>query len=337
MFVVDIAVQLGVFEPNKRVGDDVADRNKIKLSLSHNIYSIIDCDIMLNRMKTLRECITEAENKRVALGHFNVSTVEGIWAIARAARELGLPVIIGVSEGERDFLGVRQTAALVKSVRDELAQPVFLNADHTYSFDRAKEAIDAGFDAVIFDGSRLPLAENIVETKKCVDYARQVSPAIVVEGEIGYIGASSKLLEEVPAEVRLGPDDLTSSEEAHRFVVETDVDLLAPAVGNIHGMLKDRPDPALDIERVKLIRQAADVPLVLHGASGNTDDDLRRAIAAGVAIIHINTELRVAYRDALKQSLQENPDEVAPYKILKPAGLALQKVVEKKLKLFNNL
>lgn len=273
----------------------------------------------------------------MALGHFNISTVEGVWAIARAAEALGLPVLIGVSEGERDFIGVRQVAALVASIRQESEQPIFLNADHTYSFDRVKEAIAAGFDAVIFDGSKLPLAENIAETKKCVDYARSVNPEIMVEGELGYIGTSSKLLEAVPDEINLSENGLVEPIAAAEFARATGVDLLAPAVGNIHGMLKGRPDPALDIDRIKLIRERADVPLVLHGASGNTDDDIRRAIAAGIAIIHINTELRVAYRDALRQTLQENPDEVAPYKILKPAGLAMQKVVEKKLKLFNNL
>ncbi|MBI2097431.1 MAG: class II fructose-bisphosphate aldolase [Candidatus Vogelbacteria bacterium] len=295
-------------------------------------------------MKTLRECIAEAADKRVALGHFNVSTIEGIWAIARAARELELPVIIGVSEGERDFIGVRQAAALIRSVREELAHPIFLNADHTYSFDRVKETIDvgpsadeAGFDAVIFDGSKLPLAENIAETKRSVDYARSANREIMIEGELGYIGTSSKLLDVVPEGVRLGADDLVNPDDTRRFVSETGVDLFAPAVGNIHGMLKGRPDPALDIDRIKLLREAAGVPLVLHGASGNTDDDLRRAIAAGVVIIHINTELRVAYRDGLRQTLQENPEEVAPYKILKSAALAMQKVVETKLRLFNNL
>ena len=141
----------------------------------------------------------------------------------------------------------------------------------------------------------------------------------------------------VPPDINLGAEALVKPEQAAEFVRQTGVQLFAPAVGNIHGMLKEQTDPALDIARIKLIREAAGVPLVLHGASGNTDDDLRRAIAAGVAVIHISTELRVAYRDALKRSLQENPEEVAPYKILKPALLAMQKVVENKLKIFNNL
>lgn len=288
-------------------------------------------------MTTLRECLKQAEEKKVAIGHFNISNLEALWAIFHAAKELNLPVIIGVSEGERDFVGVKQVVALVRSLREEFSYPIFLNADHTYSFERVKEAIDAGFDAVIFDGSKLDLAENIRITKQCVDYARSVNPEIIVEGELGYIGTSSKLLDAIPEGVKLGIDDLTKPDEAKRFVAETGVDLLAPAVGNIHGMLKSGADPALNIERVREIRESAGVPLVLHGGSGNNEQDFRDAIKSGVSIVHINTELRVAYRDALRLTLRENPDEVAPYKILKPAVTAMQKVVEKKLRLFSNL
>lgn len=288
-------------------------------------------------MPTLRECLAQAEQNKTAIGHFNISNLEGLWAIFHAAKNLGLPVIIGVSEGERDFVGVKQAVALVKSIREEHDYPIFLNADHTYSFERVKEAIDAGFDAVIFDGSKLSLEENIRITKQCVDYARAKNPEIIIEGELGYIGTSSKLLDAIPDDVKLSVDDLTKSDEAKRFVMETGVDLLAPAVGNIHGMLKSGADPALNIARVKEISEAVGVPLVLHGGSGNNEQDFRDAIASGVNIVHINTELRVAYRDALKLTLQENPDEVAPYKILKPAVTAMQTVVEKKLKLFSNL
>ena len=288
-------------------------------------------------MQTLREVIAEAAAKKVAVGHFNISDSEGLWAVFRAAQTLNLPVIIGVSEGERDFIGVRQVAGLVKSLREEYQYPIFLNADHTYSVERVKEAIDAGFDAAIFDGAKLLLDENIKLTKQCVEYARSQSRDILIEGELGYIGTSSKLLDAIPEGVGLEADDLTKPEEAKRFVTETGMDLLAPAVGNIHGMLKGCPDPKLNIERVAAVRASAGVSLVLHGGSGNSQDDFQQAIAAGMSIVHINTELRVAYRDALKLSLQDNPDEVAPYKFIKPGVAAMQKVVEAKLKLFNNL
>lgn len=285
-------------------------------------------------MHSLREVISQAAKDKKAVGHFNVSNIEGLWGVFRAAQKSGAPVIIGVSEGERGFIGVRQVAALIKSLREEKDYPIFLNADHTYSFEKVKEAVDAGFDAVIFDGAELLSGENAKVTKRCVEYARASGRDVIVEGEVGFIGRSSKVLDSIPAGVKITGEFLTKPEEAAEFVERTGVDLLAPAVGNIHGMLKGGRDPNLDIERIKLIRQAAGVPLVLHGASGNSAEDIRSAIAAGVAMVHVNTELRVAYKNALKKSLQDNPDEVAPYKILKPAVQAVEKAVTEKLAIF---
>lgn len=288
-------------------------------------------------MKTLKEYIHDAEAKHVAIGHFNISNLEALWGIFRAAKELDLPVLIGASEGERDFMGVRQVVAMVKSIREEYNYPIFLNADHTYSFEKVKEAVDAGFDAVIFDGAKLPLDENIKQTKRCVEYARSVNPHMIVEGEVGYIGSSSKILDQIPEGVKIDRSNLTHPEDAARYVQETGVDLLAPAVGNIHGMFRGGSDPALDIELIGMIRKAAGVPLVLHGGSGNSGEDFQHAIENGVAIVHINTEIRIAFRDAVKLALQNNPDEVAPYKIMASAVKAVQSAVEKKLKTFNNI
>ena len=270
-------------------------------------------------MVTLKEVIAEAEKKGIAIGHFNISTVDALWGIYDAARELNVPVIIGVSEGERSFLGVRQVKALVQSIRDEFHFPIFLNADHSYSFDTAKEAVDAGYAA----------------TKQVVEYARGVGREVLVEGELGYIGESSSILNEIPEEVT--KSGMTTPEEATRFVAETGVDLFAPAVGNIHGMLRDAKNPHLDIPRIKAIRSAAGVPLVLHGGSGTSDEDFANAIQAGISVVHINTEIRKAWRDALGFSIQEDPDIVAPYKILKNSREAVRKVVFERLKLFSRM
>jgi fructose-bisphosphate aldolase class II len=288
-------------------------------------------------MKTLREYVADAQQRKVAIGHFNISNSDGLWAVFHAAQKLSVPVIIGVSEGERDFIGVRQVAALVKSLRDEFDYPIFLNADHTYSFERVKEVIDAGFDSVIFDGAQLKFEENISLTKKCVDYARGCGRDVLIEGELGFIGQSSKILDAIPDGVLLDEKSLTDPAKAAEFVMATGVDMLAPAVGNMHGMLKGGVDPKLNIERVKEISDAVKIPLVLHGGSGNSDDDFRAAIASGVCIVHINTEIRLAYKQGIMKSLSENPDEVAPYKFLKPAVQAVEDVVVKKLKVFNNI
>ncbi len=273
----------------------------------------------------------------MAIGHFNISNTEGLWGVFRAAQALSVPVIIGVSEGERDFIGVPQVAALVKSLSDEFDYPIFLNADHTYSFDRVKEVIDAGFDSVIFDGANLSFEENVKITKQCVDYARACGREVLVEGELGFIGQSSKILDGIPDGVLLDEKSLTDPVVAKDFVEKTGIDMLAPAVGNIHGMLRGGVDPKLDIPLVKEISEAVKIPLVLHGGSGNSEEDFKAAIANGVAIVHINTELRVAYKQGLVKALQENPDEVAPYKFLRGAVQAVQDVAIKKLKIFNNL
>ncbi|MCE9628897.1 MAG: class II fructose-bisphosphate aldolase [Candidatus Vogelbacteria bacterium] len=286
-------------------------------------------------MKTLREVIGEAQAQKVAIGHFNISNTEGLWGVFRAAQALNVPVIIGVSEGERDFIGVKQVKALVDTLKQEFNYPVFLNADHTYTFERVQEVVDAGYDAVTIDGSKMSFEENVAFTKKCVEYAKSKNPNMIVEGELGYIGTSSKLLDEIPEDVVTSGEGLTTPEQAQEFVEKTGVDLLAPAVGNVHGMLKATHDPRLDIDRVSKIYQSTNVPLVLHGGSGTVNEDFTNAIKAGVAIVHINTEVRVAYRDALRLSLQEFPDEVAPYKILKPAVQAIEKVTSERLKLFN--
>lgn len=285
--------------------------------------------------KSLRACIAEAQEKGVAIGHFNISNLEALHGIYNAAKKLNVPVIIGVSEGERDFVGVKEAAALVSALRNGDDYPIYLNADHTYTFERVKEAIDAGFDAVIFDGAKLSLEENIQETRKCVDYAKNCGRDVIVEGELGYIGQSSKILDSIPDGAAMTEDMMTKPEDAAKFVRETGVDLLAPAVGNIHGMLKGGIDPALNTKLVENIRQTADVPLVLHGASGNSADDIRATIKNGVSIVHINTELRVAFVNALRKAVAEKPDEVAPYKLLADTIDAVEKVAEEKLKIFN--
>ncbi len=285
-------------------------------------------------MKSLREVLSGVEKGR-AIGHFNVSNLEMLHGVAAAAKNLNVPVIVGVSEGEREAIGLTEIVALVKSIREEDKLEIFLNADHTASLDKAKEAIGAGFDAVLADGSKMSWEDNLKFTKEVMAAAKASGRDILIEGELGQIGAGSEVRDEIAIDLRSAP--LTTPEQAAEFVKLTGVDLLAPAVGNFHGMLRSSLDPNLNIELVKQLAASAGVPLVLHGASGNSDADVRAAIEAGVKIVHVSTELRVAYKDALKLSLADNPDEAAPYKFSRPAIQAVQKLVEKKLKLFYNL
>lgn len=296
------------------------------------------CYNKLMKIKSLKEYIIEAREKKVAIGHFNISNIEALHGIYNAARKLNLPVIIGVSEGEEEFIGRDEITSLIKILRERDNYPIFLNADHHYTFESVKACIDVGFDAVIIDAVKLPIKENIDITKKCVDYAKEIKEKegrdVLIEAELGFIGQSSKLLDEIPEGVNEAT--MTSVNDAKDFINKTGIDLIAPSVGNIHGMVKSG-NPKLNIQRIKDISNEVSAHLVLHGGSGISDDDFRNAIHAGISIIHINTEIRVAYKEALEQYLKENPKEIAPYKILKPAVEAIEKVVEERLKLFNNL
>jgi len=293
---------------------------------------------------SLKEAIASAEKNKVAIGHFNISEFSALRAIIAAAKELNVPVIIGTSEGEAEFIGMKQAMALVDSIREESGHPIFLNADHMRSLDKVKEAAEAGYDSIIFDGAGHSFEENIEKTKEAVEVAKSINPDVLVEGEVGYIGVSSKLLDEVPEGAAINKEDMTTDKQAKEFVDGTGVDLLAPAIGEIHGMMKGAKNPNLDIGRIKDIRVSAGVPLVLHGGSGVSDDDFVAAIDAGISVVHINTEIRVAWRKGLERGLAEDKDRIAPYKILSdPKGEfsdpeeEIHKVVLKRLKLFNRL
>ena len=286
-------------------------------------------------MHSLHDALEQSQIDGVAIGHFNVADCVLLKAVVAAGQELEVPVMVGVSEGEREFIGVRQIAALVWSVREDCDCPIFLNADHTHSLAKAVEAARAGFDSIVFDLSALPFEQNVRQTKEAVEALKTINSAILVEGEIGDIGTGSEIHEEAPDLSR----GLTSPAEARQFVESTGVDILAPAVGNMHGMLKSMVQgetrKRLDIERIAQIKRAAQVPLTLHGASGTDDGDLRKAIAAGINIIHINTELRVAWRRGLEEGLSKLPHEVVPYKILPFAVESVKNVARSRLELFD--
>jgi len=286
-------------------------------------------------MDSLRSVLSRLQEQGVALGHFNVADLVLLKAVVAAAVEVRVPVMVGASEGERDFFGTYELAAVVEAMRAEQDVPIFLNADHTHSLAKAVEAARAGFDAVVIDFSALPFDQNVAHTKETVEAVKAINPAILAEGEIGHIGTGSEIHESVSNEFR----NLTTPEEGRQFVDSTAIDTLAPAVGNMHGMLESMVDGKtkkhLNIERIGQIKKTVGIFLTLHGGSGTDDEDFLRAIAAGINIIHINTELRVAWRRSLERSLASQPNEVVPYKILPPVVESVKRVVSSRLKLFN--
>jgi fructose-bisphosphate aldolase class II len=185
-------------------------------------------------MQSLRDALEQAQRNGVAIGHFNIADSVQLNAVFACARELNVPVLVGVSEGEREFIGVPQVAALVRSSRDEFEFPIFLNADHTHSLPNAVAAAKAGFDAIVFDLSALPFEENVRRTREAVGVLKSINPEILMEGEIGDIGTGSEIHDEAPDLAK----GLTTPMEAKQYVESTGVDVLAPAVGNMHGMLR---------------------------------------------------------------------------------------------------
>lgn len=294
-------------------------------------------------MKTLQkqseqyfDLISTYKKDGKAIAHFNISNLDQARAIVQVAEELKQPVIIGVSEGEREYMGVEMVRTIVDELNQEYEVPIFLNADHTYSIEKVQEVIESGYDSVIVDGAKLPYEENVALVKSCVDlvraYEEKTGKRVLVEAELGYIGQSSSLNTALPEGVTEA--NLTTPEQAKDFVLRTGIDMFAPAIGNVHGMLIDAEEPKLHIERLKEITQVVDVPLVLHGASGNTDEDLKSSIDNGVAIIHINTEIRKAFRDGEMHYLAEHPNEVAPYKFGHEGQEEMKKVVRAKMELY---
>jgi fructose-bisphosphate aldolase class II len=286
-------------------------------------------------LNQLRNVLEEAQSNGTAIGHFNISDLVLLKAVYASAFELKVPVIVGASEGERAFLGVPQIAALVRSLREQDDFPIFLNADHTHSLDSAIAAAKAGFDSIVYDLSALPFDENVRQTKHAVEVLKNIHPTMLVEGEIGNIGTGSEIHESLPDR----PNELSTPEQARQFVESTGVDILAPAVGNSHGMVQamvhGNLKKRLDLERIHEIKQASKTFLTLHGGSGTEDNDLQRAIAAGINIVHINTELRVAWRTGLEEAFTQKPREIVPYKLLPIAEESVKRVVLARLGLFN--
>ena len=285
--------------------------------------------------KNLNFFLGEAKKGGYAVGHFNFATADVLRGIVEASKEAGAPaVMIGTSEGEANFIGMKEAVALVAVMRKEYDFPIFLNADHFRSFEKCKEAIDVGYDSIIIDASKLPNEDNIMLTKQVVDYAKEISKyrniEISVEGELGYLRGSS----EVQTKVEISAADYSKPEEVADFVSRTGVDRMAVVFGNIHGIVTDQEEK-LDIEHFAKIVAAEPRPYyVLHGASGLSDADVVASVKAGITNVHFNTELRVAYKEGIHQVFHDKPGETTPYKYLTPAVEEVKKVVAQKIKLF---
>ena len=265
----------------------------------------------------LLNLLKQAKKQGWGIGHFNFSTLEQLRGIAGAAKKLKAPVIVAVSLGEAEFLGLEQVVAMVRVLENKIEHPLFLHLDHAHNFDYIKKAIKLGFNSIHCDGSHLSFKRNIALTKQAADYAHKNN--VLIEGELGRLLIKKK--------------DLTNPEQVKEFVSKTGVDSLAIAIGSVHGKYPGLEK--LDFDLLKQIRQSTDTFLVLHGGSGISSPALKKAIKLGIQKININTDLRIAWKDSLKKVLNKS-QKVKPYNILPFAEKAVQKKVEKYIKLFNS-
>ncbi|GIW66932.1 MAG: iron ABC transporter substrate-binding protein [Candidatus Parcubacteria bacterium] len=254
--------------------------------------------------------------KKRAILHINVSTFEQFKAGVESVKESKIPLIIGVSEGERGFLGINYFEDLIDEAKEKGIK-VYSNADHTKNIKKAYEAIDYNFDFVLFDGSGLSFKKNILFTQKVVNYRNKNNKKSLIEGELGYLTGYS----DIETTIELKEEYFTSPDLAKEFVDQTKVDLLAISVGNVHGIPqkikfknKEFKKIILNFNLIKEIKNKVNLPLVLHGGSGLTKKDFIKAINNGISIIHINTEFRKIWKEELSKSIKEKT--VVPYKIL---------------------
>jgi len=283
---------------------------------------------------TAREWFKKAQSEGFAIGAFNVDNVDIFKAVCIAGKNKKSPVMLEFSQGEVGYFGLKNIVDLIINAREEYGIPILLNLDHSKSVEDCIAAIDqAGFDDVHFDGSDLPYEKNVEETKKVVDSAHK--KGLLVEAEIDKIAGSSDIHDE-EIDIKLLKQSYTDPQKAAKFVKETGVDMLATAFGNVHGTFPVQPD--LDVNLLSKIREA--VPscfLSLHGSSGIPAEQVKTAINVGKMVkVNLNTELRVAYREAIGEELSENPEEYASYKLSGDVIMAVAAVVEAKIDVFGS-
>jgi|SRR5699024_6342715 len=253
-----------------------------------------------------------------AVPQFNMNGIIWLETILKTAESCKAPVIIGTTDrivselGGFEFL-VNAFQLLKKRFR--ITVPVVLHLDHGQSVESCFQAIDAGYDSVMFDGSSLPIEENIEKTKQVVEYAKKFQ--VQVEGEVGSVGGTE---DGMTTELAYADQN-----ECIRLVQEAGIDSLAPALGSVHGRYQGEPN--LGFEEMKSLREAVQIPFVLHGASGISDEDLQRAISYGHSKINYNTELNIAWSNALRNILQKDTEIYAPLEILKPSKEAMSETI----------
>ena len=271
--------------------------------------------------------LKKAYAEKYAVGAFNANNLEQIQGIVEAAEEENAPVILQASQGAIKYAGLDNVTAMVLAMAKNTKIPVSLHLDHGTDFNQNVKCFRAGFTSLMFDGSALPFKDNVAVTRKIVDIAHPVG--VSVEGELGRVAGTE--------------DDLTVSEvdalmtqpdEAAEFVKLTEVDALAVAVGSVHRMKIQAA--TLDIDRIRRIKKAVSIPLVLHGSSGVTDESIKQAIAEGLCKVNVATALNMAFVEGIREAVKSKPDEIDPRNIVGVGKAKLKEIVREKIRLFRS-
>ncbi|SCG81818.1 fructose-bisphosphate aldolase, class II [Proteiniborus sp. DW1] len=274
-----------------------------------------------------KEVLQHAHKNGYAVGAFNVNNMEIVQAIVSAAEETNSPVILQASQGGLKYAGVEYIAKMAQIAANNAKVPVVIHLDHGTDFVQIMQCIRHGFTSVMIDGSKYDLERNIEITKKIIELAHAVG--VSVEAELGKIGGTED-------DITVSDRDATFTDvdEADRFVRETGVDSLAIAIGTAHGPYKG--EPKLDFDRLKAIKERLNIPIVLHGSSGVPEESIKKAVSLGVNKINIDTDIRFAFSNAVREVVTNNPNEYDPRKLLDPARKAMQKIIAEKMIMFGS-
>ena len=270
----------------------------------------------------MADILNKANEGGYAVGGFNINNLEFLQAIVQAAEETGSPLILQTSEGALKYIGVDYVVGMVQAATKNTTVPVALHLDHGSSFEVIMQCIRNGYSSVMIDGSHLPFEENVRLTSKVVEAAHAVG--VSVEAELGRLGGTED-------DLSVDEEDatLTNPEEAEEFVKRTGVDALAIAIGTAHGVYKG--EPKLDFDRLKVIKERIKIPVVLHGASGIPEEDLKKAVSLGVCKVNVNTDFQQAYAAKVREVLANDPEVFDPRKICGPGREAIKAAVIEKI------
>ena len=297
-----------------------------------------------------KEVLNTANKEGYAVGAFNFNNMEVLQAIIETAIEESAPVIVETSEGAMKYAGTEMLYAMTKVLADKAKIPIVLHVDHGKNFEEIMKALHCGYTSVMIDASSHSLDENIAITRRVVEIAHAMD--VSVEAELG-------TLKGVEDNVSVAERDaiLVKPEEAERFVTETGVDSLAPAIGTSHGAFKFKGKPKLDFDRLIEVKKLTGIPLVLHGASsvpaelidiantygaqipgakGIPDEFVKKAVEHGINKMNVDTDLRMAMVGAVRKTLAEKPGEFDPRKYLGPARDAIKRIVKRRIELLGS-